>query len=84
MSDRKLTFQAPAGYQWNTATLSDIDIETRFGKFSRKLHFEGDTLQVREQVEILPQYIELSDYAEFREFCLSIDEAQRTVISAHK
>ena len=84
MSDRKLTCHAPAGYQWNTATLSDIDISTRFGKFTRKLHVDGETLQVKEQIEILPQYIDRTDYAEFRDFCLAVDEAQRTVISAHR
>ena len=84
LSDRKLTFHAPAGYQWNSATLNDITIESKFGKFSRQMQNDGRTLQVREQIEMLPQYIELSDYAEFREFCLAVDEAQRTVISAKK
>ena len=84
LSERTLTFHAPAGYTWDTTTLQDISLETKFGKFSRHTQLNAETLEVKESIQIRPQRIQLDQYAEFREFCLAVDEAQRTVISAKK
>ena len=84
LSNRKLTFHAPDDYKWQSATLQDFSIDSRFGKFSREIHIDGTTLEVNEHIALLPQRVDLKDYAEFREFCLAVDEAQRTVMSAKK
>lgn len=84
LSSRTLSLKAPAGYIWNAQTLHDIDIATPFGKFSRKMTIDGDKLELRESIELLSQRVDASQYAEFRDFCLSVDEAQRTVIRAER
>ncbi len=82
ISKRKLTFRAPAGYSWNLSTLHDLDIATPYGKFSRHTKLDGAALEVSEMIEIKPQRVSLENYPEFRRFCLTVDEAQRTIISA--
>lgn len=83
-SNRKLIFNAPAGFAWQTNTLNDVDINTKFGSYSRHIHLDGNILVLEESISIKPQSIPLNEYAEFRKFCLSVDEAQRIVISAIK
>ena len=84
LSSRTLSLKAPKGYTWNAQTLHDVDIDTPFGKFSRKLTLDGDKLQLRESIELLSQRIETAQYADFRNFCLAVDEAQRTMIRAQR
>ena len=84
LSSRTLSLKAPEGYTWNAQTLHDVDIDTPFGKFSRKLTLDGDKLQLRESIELLSQRIETAQYADFRNFCLAVDEAQRTMIRAQR
>ena len=80
--DRTLTYHAPSGYAWDTSALNDVSIDTRFGKYSRVVQVDGETLMLHEKIAILPQYIELNDYAAFRDFCLAVDEAQRVELRA--
>lgn len=82
ISERNLTFRAPQGYTWDAATLQDIDIHSPFGSFTRQISFQGETLQMKETVSVLPQRVEVRDYQAFRDFCLRVDEAQRTQIRA--
>ena len=84
LSSRTLSLKAPEGYTWNAQTLHDVDIDTPFGKFSRKLTLDGDKLQLRESIELLSQRIETAQYADFRNFCLAVDEVQRTMIRAQR
>ena len=84
VSERTLTFHAPAGYTWQTDTLQDVSIDTPFGKFSRKMTLQGSDLQLSESITILPQRVKSSQYADFRAFCLAVDEAQRTVMVMKK
>lgn len=82
LSKRRLNLKAPNGYHWNHETLNDVDIKSKFGHFSRKLQIQNESLQIIEEISLLPQRIELRDYADFRDFCLAVDEAQKTLLSA--
>lgn len=82
ISERNLTFRAPQGYSWDEATLQNIEIHSSFGSFTRQISFHGETLQMKETVSVLPQRVEVSDYQAFRDFCLRVDEAQRTQLRA--
>ena len=84
LSKRSLLLHAPEGYTWSPETLTDIDIDTPFGKFSRHIKINGKGLELNESIQILPQRVETKDYAEFRNFCLAVDEAQRTTIIGNK
>lgn len=84
LSKRSLVLNAPDGYAWNTQTLNDVRIETPFGKFERSMTASGRRLELRESIELLSQRVETSQYAEFRDFCLAVDEAQRTLIRAQR
>ena len=84
ISRRELTFRAPEGYTWNPSTLRDADIHTKFGHFTRRLSIENNTLRLVDEIEVRPQRVELSEYPEFREFCSTVDEAQRTVLMAEQ
>ncbi len=84
LSKRTLVLNAPDGYAWNTQTLNDVRIETEFGKFERSMTANGRRLELRESAELLSQRIETAQYAEFRDFCLAVDEAQRTLIRAQR
>ena len=79
---RIMTYHAPKDYLWQSDTLDDVSIDTRFGKYSRKTRIDNEKLVLDEQLTLLPQYIDLKDYAEFRMFCLAVDEAQRIVLRA--
>ena len=81
---RTLTFHMPSGYQWQSRTLQNASVNTRFGNYSRDIRISGETLEIKEKIQILPQYIELSDYRDFRDFCLAIDNAQRIELHAIK
>ena len=84
MSAPTMIYHAPKGYRWDKAMLKDASIKSRFGKYTRKVKIDDETLEIREQIELGPQYIELKDYAEFRDFCASVDEVQRVELRARK
>ena len=84
LSHRKLIMHAPEGYTWDSETLTDITIETPYGKFTRHTKIQGKDLELSESIQILPQRIEVKDYPEFRNFCLAVDEAQRTTLIGSK
>lgn len=84
ISQRTLTFHAPANYIWQSATLENTDIDTPYGTFTRKINIHDGTLTLIESIELRPQRIELSDYPAFRNFCLAVDKAQRNIISAKR
>ena len=84
LSARTLTFHAPDGYTWDLSTIRDVSIDTPFGKYSRTSHIDGKALKIAEMIELLPQRVETEEYAAFRNFCLSVDEAQKIIISAHR
>ena len=83
LSARTLTFHAPENFTWDLSTIRDVSIDTQFGKYSRQSHLDGKDLKIAEKIELLPQRVETEDYAAFRNFCLSVDEAQKIIISAH-
>lgn len=83
LSARTLTFHAPDGFTWDLSTIRDAAIDTPFGKYTRQSHLEGNDLKIAETIELLPQRVEPEDYAAFRNFCLSVDEAQKIIITAH-
>ena len=83
-SRRKLIFNASDGFTWKTDTLNDVDINTKFGRYTRQTHLDGNVLVLEESISVKPQRVPLNEYGAFREFCLSVDEAQRIVISAAK
>ena len=84
LNDRTLTFHAPSGYAWQSATLRDISLDSKFGRYRRSVQIDGETIILHENIELLPQYVELEDYAGFRDFCLAIDDAQRIELRAQK
>ena len=84
ISHKKLRFHLPEGYHWNMDTLHDAKIETRFGGYMRKVSKKDGVLELEEEITLLPQVIQTKDYAEFREFCLIVDEIQRVVIQGGK
>ena len=81
-TQRTLTLHAPAGYTWDLSTLHDAEISTKFGHYRRHAELQDGALKVSEVLEILPQRVEVADYADFRSFCLSVDDAQRVILSA--
>ncbi|MBQ9396462.1 MAG: hypothetical protein IJU23_13240 [Proteobacteria bacterium] len=83
-SKRKLKFNAPAGFVWKTDTLHDVDVNTKYGRYTRQTHLDGNVLILEESISVKPQRVPLAEYGAFREFCLAVDEAQRIVISAVK
>ncbi len=82
--NRTLSFHMPAGYQWKTQTLKNAAIDSHFGKYQCEFQISGETLVLKEQLQLPPQYIELKDYSDFRDFCLAVDEAQRIELRAIK
>ena len=84
LSQRTLLIHAPEGYTWDSETLTDIDIHTPFGRFTRHTQIRGKDLELNESIQILPQRVEVKDYPEFRNFCLAVDEAQRTTLIGSK
>ena len=84
VTQRTLSFVAPDGFAWDLSGIPDADIDSPFGRYHRHSEIRNGALVVQEDFQILPQRIEVSQYADFRAFCLALDEAQRTVIAANK
>ena len=77
---RTLTFQAPEHYSFNPTQNTTLD--TRFGRYERRVTAQGQTLTIQEIIDIRPQRISTEDYADFRAFCLEIDRTQSAQITA--
>lgn len=59
---------------------SDVEIDNEFGQFRRGATQDGPTIVVRGSFETRKRRIAVADYAEFRKFSRSVDQAAREVI----
>ena len=78
-----LRYRLPAGYE-PVELPPPTDLQTRFGSFRMEWSFDSGELRIERSRSFTTDRIEPSEYPEFREFAIAVDQADRQVVVVAK
>ena len=67
------TVRLPEGYRLSTMP-ADVDMQTRFGRFTRRGTVKGDRVGIEQTLQVDAWQVAVSDYPAWRRFCMAVDE----------